>query len=173
MLGEILDREEMVAKQPLDARSIGYDTFLQFIPVRLWPQVYKTFIVGYNAVIKAIAQVLSRSNFILPTKWTDDTQRVATWRCGIAKHALDAIIDSTEARARLSMDDKQMLHTPECQNDREFAVVRKNLWLDPTQDWGPYSQLPKTPMDFDMYDEDEDSEEEMEDDGDMEEGISE
>ncbi|KAJ6577319.1 hypothetical protein B0H19DRAFT_1119156 [Mycena capillaripes] len=186
---ETIDMEEMVSREPLDAQSIEYNPILSYIPTRLWPQVFKTFILGYGTIMKIIAQLLSR--FILLTESTIlaelvngameyyDVQAAKFYfnKGGRVEYALAAIIDGAEAKfdmqgTALDMyrDDDRFLSTPACANDREYDIVRKNMGLDPQQPWGPYSRLPRhtdSTIDSDSaeeWDEQKDEEEDEEDD---------
>ncbi|KAJ7284692.1 hypothetical protein C8J57DRAFT_1053132 [Mycena rebaudengoi] len=195
MARETIDMEQMERGVPLDALSIEYNPILCYIPLQLWPAVYKTFIVGYGVVMKAIAQVLSRS--IIPTEAAVchelqngqleyfDTQAAQFYfnKGGLVIYALDAIIDkaSDEMDSGFDVydDDEAMLNLTPCQNDREFGIVRKNMGLDLLKRWGPYSTKPTELMTLDRdkdesdeggeEDEDEDEDEEDEEDEDEDE----
>lgn len=188
---ETIEIEQMITppKEPFKPRSIEINPILSYIPIRLWPQIYKTFVLGYGCVMKIIAQLLSKA--ILPTQSTVlarlqngqmpyfDVQAVRFYfnKGGLVEHALAAIIGSAEAsfvdlsgtNFDVYQNDDFFLKTSPCANDREFGIVRKNMGLDPKQDWGPYSALPaRTQMVIDS-DEDEEEEEEDEDENEDEE----
>ncbi|KAJ7116328.1 hypothetical protein C8R44DRAFT_627744 [Mycena epipterygia] len=178
---DIVDREDIVPREPLDAQLIEF-SILSYIPTQLWPQVFKTFILGYGSIMQAIAQLLSRS--ILPTDTTvraelqngqidyHDVQAAQFYfkKGGRVEYALDAIVDHAHNSFRLAgslldayQDNEQFTKTPSCANDREFETVRKNIGLDLTQAWGPYSNLPPDKRCNDEWEGDEDEEENEED----------
>jgi hypothetical protein len=177
----IIDIEQMVSGVPLDAQSIELNPILTYIPIPLWPQVFKTFILGYGCIMKVIAQLLSC--FILPMEPVIRAElqngqidyfevQAANFyfrKGGRVEYALAAIVDGAEASFVDLQGAARLLSTPSCVNDREFGIVRKNLGLNPQQTWGPYSIMPQPTTwttDSDDSEEGEDDEEEGDDDGD-------
>ncbi|KAJ6570250.1 hypothetical protein DFH09DRAFT_1154477 [Mycena vulgaris] len=182
---ETIDMEQMVPREPLDAQSIEFNPILSYIPKHLWPQVFKTFILGYGSIMKAITQLLSR--FILPTDsmiraelqngqmdyYEVQAAEFYFKKGGRVEYALDAIMDHAKNSFDLAgsdfdmyEDDETFLKTASCRNDREFDVVRKNMGLDPMQAWGPYSMSPPYipwTMDSDDSGEEEEEDENSED----------
>lgn len=183
---ETVDLEEMVPREPLRAQSIEFNPILCYIPKQLWPQMYKTFILGYGGVMKAIAQLLARADPVLPTEaavrgelqngqieW--EYVRAAQFyfqKGGRVEYALDAVLDSAKNNFDLEgtdldiyADDEKYLKTPPCDNDREFDIVRKKMGLDPVHGWGPYSMAPaRTHWGMDSDDSGQEQEEEDEED---------
>ncbi|KAJ7721720.1 hypothetical protein DFH07DRAFT_760315 [Mycena maculata] len=160
---ETVDMEQMVPRKPLSAQSIEFNPILGHIPKRLWTEMYKTFILGYGGVMKAIAQLLGRD--VLPTEATVRTElqdgqidyeyvRAAQFyfqKGGRVEYALDAVTDNAKCSfldlegtdMDIYADNEEYLKTPTCDNDREFDIVRKKIGLDPMRVWGPYSMSPQ------------------------------
>ncbi|KAK7032909.1 ankyrin repeat family protein [Favolaschia claudopus] len=178
-----------VPHQPLDPKFICLELSLGYIPKHLWPQLFKTFIVGYAHVIKAVAQLLSRP--VLPTQTSVlealqdgiadffDVQAAKFFfnKGGRVEYAIAAIIHAAEASfidlsgtdLDIHKDDPNYQETPTCANDREFALVRNNFGLDPTQSWGPYDSLAvatRVAFDSDSSEEHDEMDEEEEEDED-------
>ncbi|KAJ7677371.1 hypothetical protein B0H17DRAFT_1079548 [Mycena rosella] len=133
-------------------RAMGHtmpDTDEDFIPKHLWPDVFKTFILGYGAIMKAIGQLLSR--FILrqtPPYVQIQAAQFYFKKGGRVEYALDAIIELP----------------------KEFDVVRKKMGLDLKQTCGPYSMIaPQTRWTIDSDDSLEEDRDESEEGGDGEE----
>ncbi|KAJ7510312.1 hypothetical protein B0H11DRAFT_1183595 [Mycena galericulata] len=190
------DMMQMVPRVPLSAELIECVPILCYIPKELWREVYKTFILGYAGVLRAIALLLRRAVPVLPTEATVRAElqsgqidfeyvRAAAFyfqKGGRVEYALDAVLDSAKNAFHLEgtiMDmysnDEHYLKLPSCDNDREFEIVRKLMGLDPQRVWGPYSlSAPRTYSDMDSEDEEEammmfgegDTDEDSEDDGD-------
>ncbi|KAJ7178749.1 hypothetical protein C8R43DRAFT_871920 [Mycena crocata] len=177
---------QMVSGVPLTPEDVDiYATALTYIPLHLRRELFKTFIVGYAAVMKAIALILDRG--ALPTDaavhaelqnggidfFAAQAAQFYFKKGGQVAYALAAVVNSAqdelEAGAfsltaedlglvgtalvdqltELFTEDERIREAPECANDREWDIVKKNVGLDPLQDggWGPYSL--KSPLGMD------------------------
>lgn len=181
-----------VPRQPQTFDGGFLDQAMDYIPDSVGPEFYKTFMMGYQTVIKAIQNVLESSGSMsAPTH----PNIMAELRSGTIEHfdkhsadyfftkggridfALDCITDYAKEDEMFddvceSLDGWRNL--PTCRNDLEFGIVRRMLGLETGQRWGPYRGVCARPMnpemDFGEYDSDDtehdEEDEDMEENGD-------
>ncbi|KAJ7039526.1 hypothetical protein C8F04DRAFT_949523 [Mycena alexandri] len=167
------DIDDVVPREAMETMFIEFNSFLSYIPLRLWRDMFKTFITGYSILFRTIAQLLSR--YILPTESTVLAEAVDNFdyfennslkfyfnKGGRVEYALAAMADYAENDPfDLYTDDERYKKTSPCVNDREFDIVKKMIGLDPKETWGPYSASPQRQEPLWTFDSDDSEAEEL------------
>ncbi|KAJ7746590.1 hypothetical protein B0H16DRAFT_1320895 [Mycena metata] len=167
------DIDEVVPREPMETVFIEFHPFLSYIPLRLWRDMYKTFISGYSVVFRTIARLLSRC--ILPTETTVLAEAVDNFdyfenkslkfyfdKEGRVEYALAAMANYAEEDPfDLYVDDEPFKKASRGVNDREFDIVKKMIGLNPKETWGPYSASPERAEPMRMFDSDDSEAEEL------------
>ncbi|KAF8066502.1 ankyrin repeat family protein [Lyophyllum atratum] len=129
---------------------------IDYVPSHLHQSVFKTFYVGYQSVFAIILAFLTATDLPLSK---DVIQGVISQRIlgaegvtfffnkgGKIEHALDSITDQAREQSPLGDSSFEEFHAdaedyvplPTCNNDLEFALVRRMLGLDPELRRGRY-----------------------------------
>ncbi|KAJ6460367.1 hypothetical protein C8R47DRAFT_1161035 [Mycena vitilis] len=126
---EIVETEEMISREPLNAQSIAQLLFRLILPTG-----------------STVLAELSNGEI---EHFEVQAAKFYFTKGGRVEYALDAIIDDAEAAfgvrgTMLDMyqDNDEFLGMPSCANDREFDIVRKNM-IGVRDLRGPYSNSPR------------------------------
>ncbi|KIJ65696.1 hypothetical protein HYDPIDRAFT_131072 [Hydnomerulius pinastri MD-312] len=151
-------------REVLSAADIVLTPAMAYIPRELLTNLYQTFYKGYIAVFKGISSTLQvrshgQSTSPIPVHTAvriallgDPAVDFYLQKGGRIEFALDAVTHGAKEQSPLGDGEFDALweddtdesgrlwnSLPKCRNDLEFDLVRRQLGLDPTVRWGPYS----------------------------------
>ncbi|KAJ7581864.1 hypothetical protein C8J56DRAFT_1168494 [Mycena floridula] len=145
---------QFVKGQALDAEDVCMLLSGECIPPSLYPNVFKTFYVGYTKLFGVAHEILSnpampmfnKEAIISALPFSPSIQYISSIefffnKGGRIEHVLDAIMHSVICE----FDDgvfepwsEDWDTFPVCANDQEFMLVRNRLGLSSQEQWGPY-----------------------------------
>ncbi|CAA7262588.1 unnamed protein product [Cyclocybe aegerita] len=171
------------ARRPLSSAELLYST-LDYVPLVIRQEIYKTFYVGFYTIFHAISLVLGRrpqGPASIPTPQVVLIEALALepravqfylGKGGKVEYVLDATVDIAREQSALgdgtfeeTFDTDEVgggqgeryVELPKCANDLEFDIVRRNIGLAGGLVWGPYYERDEDEDGMEVDDDDDDS----------------
>ncbi|KAJ3501261.1 hypothetical protein NLJ89_g9416 [Agrocybe chaxingu] len=178
-----MEEDLFESRRPLSSAELLYST-LDYVPLAIRQEIYKTFYVGFYTIFHAISLVLGRQpqgpasiptpQVVLTEALTLDPRAVQFYlgKGGKVEYVLDATVDIAREQSALgdgtfeeTFDNDEVggeggeeryVELPKCANDLEFGIVRRNLGLAGGLVWGPYHERDEDSEDGMEVDDDDD-----------------